>query len=398
MSTTSAPIVTVRNVSKQFILHKDKSVKERLVNGLHRGRKTDEFWALRDVDLSIEAGTTVGLIGANGSGKSTLLKVMGAIVQPTSGSVVRRGRLAALLELGAGFHPDLTGRENVYLNAAILGMSSRETDQHLDAIIDFSGIEPFIDTQVKFYSSGMYVRLAFSVAVHVDPDLLLVDEVLAVGDEPFQRKCMDRIRTFQAEGRTIVLVSHSADQVGDLCERAVLLQHGRVTHDGEPATALRALRAAFETERTDVSRSHPSEPGSVAEITRVELLDGDDRPCERVRSGAPATIRLHVNPREPVADWLAAVAIETNLGHSIFRFNTRTAGVDLGPLTSDRVVDFRFPSLPLGDGTYVVNVGIGEPSGATIHRVPEAVALVVEAPHVGTGVLGIEPRIAVADT
>ncbi|WP_324274286.1 ABC transporter ATP-binding protein [Blastococcus brunescens] len=183
-------------------------------------------------------------MGSNGSGKSTLLKVIGSIIQPTTGRVLRRGRLAALLELGAGFHPELTGRENVYLNAAILGMTRVETDRHFDAIVDFSGIESFIDTQVKFYSSGMYVRLAFAVAVHVDPDLLLVDEVLAVGDEPFQRKCMDQIRSFQEEGRTIVLVSHSADQVGDLCDRAVLLRDGRMEFDGAPARPSRSCGPA----------------------------------------------------------------------------------------------------------------------------------------------------------
>jgi ABC-2 type transport system ATP-binding protein len=168
-------VIRVDNVSKRFILHKDKSVKERLVNFSRSRRHRDDFWALRDVSFDIAMGSTVGLVGHNGSGKSTLLKAIGGIIQPTSGSVSRRGRLAALLELGAGFHPDLTGRENVYLNAAILGLTRQETDKHFDEIVEFSGIEDFIDTQVKFYSSGMYVRLAFAVAVHVDPDVLLVD-------------------------------------------------------------------------------------------------------------------------------------------------------------------------------------------------------------------------------
>ncbi|MBN9621141.1 MAG: ABC transporter ATP-binding protein, partial [Actinobacteria bacterium] len=186
-------VVRVENASKRFVIRKEKSLKERVVNAGRSRRHKDDFWALRDVSFEIASGSTVGLIGANGSGKSTLLKLIGGIIQPTTGTVTRRGRLAALIELGAGFHPDLTGRENIFLNCAILGLSREQTRTHFDSIVAFSGIESFIDTQVKFYSSGMYVRLAFAVAVHVDPDVLLVDEVLAVGDEPFQRKCMDRI-------------------------------------------------------------------------------------------------------------------------------------------------------------------------------------------------------------
>ncbi len=235
-------IVRLEGVSKRFVLLRDKSVKERLLNISASRAHRQEFWALRDIDLSISSGTTVGLVGHNGSGKSTLLKLVGGILQPTSGSVSRRGRLAALLELGAGFHPDLSGRENVYLNAALLGLSRRDTRAAFDQIVEFSGVEAFIDTAVKFYSSGMYVRLAFAVAVHVDPDLLLVDEVLAVGDEAFQAKCLDKIREFQREGRTIVLVSHAAQQVEDLCDRVAVLHHGAMIFDGDPVAAIKVLR------------------------------------------------------------------------------------------------------------------------------------------------------------
>ena len=236
-------IVRIEGVSKRFVLLRDKSVKERLLNVSASRANREEFWALRDIDLTISAGTTVGLVGHNGSGKSTLLKLVGGIMQPTSGSVSRRGRLAALLELGAGFHPDLTGRENVYLNAALLGLSRKETRASFDQIVDFSGVETFIDTAVKFYSSGMYVRLAFAVAVHVDPDLLLVDEVLAVGDEAFQEKCLEKIREFQREGRTIVLVSHAAKQVEDLCDRVAVLHHGALIFDGGAAEGIKVLRS-----------------------------------------------------------------------------------------------------------------------------------------------------------
>jgi len=240
------PIVEVDAVSKRFVIRKEKSLKERVVNFGRSNRHKDDFWALRDVAFDIAAGTSVALMGANGSGKSTLLKVIGGIIRPTSGEVRRRGRVAALLELGAGFHSDLTGRENVYLNAAILGLNVKETDRHFDSILDFSEIADFIDTQVKFYSSGMYVRLAFAIAVHIDPDLLLVDEVLAVGDESFQKKCIAKIDEFQQEGRTIVLVSHSAEQVKQVCDRGVVLAHGRTIFDGKVDGALKALRKSFD--------------------------------------------------------------------------------------------------------------------------------------------------------
>jgi ABC-2 type transport system ATP-binding protein len=235
-------IVRVEGVSKRFVLHPDKSVKERVLNVRRSAGRRQEFWALRDIDLTVRAGTTLGIIGPNGSGKSTLLKVIGGILAPTTGTAARRGRLAALLELGAGFHLDLTGRENVYLNAAILGMSQRETRAVFDRIVDYSGVEEFIDSPVKFYSSGMYVRLGFAVAVHVDPDLLLVDEVLAVGDEAFQRKCMNTIHDFQREGRTILFVSHSADQIRELCDRVVVLERGSMIFDGDATGALSAMR------------------------------------------------------------------------------------------------------------------------------------------------------------
>ena len=250
MTISNAPespvVIKVNDVSKRFVIRKDKSLKERIVNFGRSKKHKEDFYALQDVSMEITSGETVGLVGHNGSGKSTLLKTLGGILQPTSGVVERRGQLAALLELGAGFHPDLTGRENVYLNGSILGLSNERIAEVFDSIVDFSEISEFIDTQVKFYSSGMYVRLAFAVAIHVDPDILLVDEVLAVGDEPFQRKCMDKIRQFQQEGRTIVIVSHSAEQIRDVCDRVIVLKRGHVIFDGETDAGLQALQESFE--------------------------------------------------------------------------------------------------------------------------------------------------------
>lgn len=238
-------VIRVESVSKRFVIRKEKSLKERIVNFGRSNLHRQDFWALDNVSLEVTAGTTIGLVGANGSGKSTLLKAIGGIIQPTSGYVERRGRLAALLELGAGFHPDLTGRENVFLNASILGLTRRQIQGYFDSIVEFAEIPDFIDTQVKFYSSGMYVRLAFAIAVHVDPDILLVDEVLAVGDEPFQKKCMDKIAEFQRDGRTIVFVSHAANQIERLCDRVVVLKHGKVVFDGPTEGGIAALRASF---------------------------------------------------------------------------------------------------------------------------------------------------------
>lgn len=245
MKLTSTPIVSVKNLNKSFQVARHHSLKERILEFGRYRKNIERFEALKDISFDLNVGESVGLVGHNGSGKSTLLKVIGGIISPTSGSIHRRGRMAALLELGAGFHPDLTGRENIYLNASVLGLSKKEVDLIFDEIVDFSGIESFIESQVKFYSSGMYVRLAFSVAVHVDPDLLLVDEVLAVGDQPFQEKCLAKIREFQQEGRTIVLVSHSADQVADICSRAIVLNQGEVVFDGNAKQGLRKLNKIY---------------------------------------------------------------------------------------------------------------------------------------------------------
>ncbi len=381
----STPVIEIADVSKRFVIRKEKSLKERLVNFGRSNLHKDDFWALQGVNMTIGSGSTVGLVGPNGSGKSTLLKLIGGIIQPTTGSVQLRGRLAALLELGAGFHPDLTGRENVYLNASILGISRAQTDRYFDAIVDFSGIEPFIDTQVKFYSSGMYVRLAFSVAVHVDPDILLVDEVLAVGDEPFQRKCMERIRGFQHEGRTIVLVTHSLDQVADLCDRALVLEHGNVVADGEPKDALRVLRADFEsTRQNEIERAQAREaaaarPAPAAHIAWAAIVD--DATGEQVSSISSydsVRVRVCVEPDQPLTDWVLGVGVQTAMGTSVFGTNTQLLGIDTPPLDRPATFDFRLPHLNLGEGLYTVRADLVGGDGREIHRVLEAASLQVQ--------------------
>ena len=239
-----ANAIEVRNVNKQFVLRHTRSMKEAFV-WLIKGRKGDlseKFHALKGVSLDIEQGETVALLGLNGSGKSTLLKHISGVMRPDSGTVGTRGRVAGLIEVGAGFHHDLSGRDNVYLNGAILGMTEQEIDEKFDSIVEFSEIGQFIDTEVKFYSSGMYLRLAFSVAVHTDPEVFLVDEILAVGDEPFQRKCIDKIKELAGEGKTLVVVSHDLDLVSRICERGVLLEHGQVVMDGPVHDVVNRMR------------------------------------------------------------------------------------------------------------------------------------------------------------
>ncbi|MBV7412845.1 ABC transporter ATP-binding protein [Dermabacteraceae bacterium TAE3-ERU27] len=235
-------MVRIENVSKEFVLNHNRALKELVFAALQGKKLRDKFTALHDISLTVHAGETVGLIGFNGSGKSTLLKNISGVLFPDRGRVLTRGKVAGLIEVGAGFHPDLSGRENVYLNGAILGMTKEEIDAKFDEIVAFSEIEEFIDTDVKYYSSGMFLRLAFAVAVHTDPDIFLVDEILSVGDEPFQRKCLARIRELQEDGKTMVIVSHELDMLEKLCNRIVFLRGGRIEYDGEPSEAIRRLR------------------------------------------------------------------------------------------------------------------------------------------------------------
>ena len=241
---TDREMVRIEHVSKRFSLRHDRSLKELVFSALKRKKLADTFMALDDVDLTVRAGETVGLIGFNGSGKSTLLKTVSGVLFPDSGRVMLRGRVAGLIEVGAGFHPDLSGRENVFLNGAILGMSRAQLEERFDDIVAFSEIEEFIDTEVKYYSSGMFLRLAFSVAVHTDPDIFLGDEILSVGDEPFQKKCLERIRELQAAGRTMIVVSHELEMLERLCTRVGVLRKGRTVFDGDPTEAVATLRAS----------------------------------------------------------------------------------------------------------------------------------------------------------
>ena len=383
------PVVRLTDVSKRFVLHKDKSIKERLLYFSNRAASRTDFWALREVDLDIELGETVGLIGHNGSGKSTLLKVIGGIIEPTSGIVERRGRVAALLELGAGFHPDLSGRENVFLNAAILGMSKEETDAVFDEIVEFSGIGDFIDSQVKFYSSGMYVRLAFAVAVHSDPDLLLVDEVLAVGDEPFQLKCLSKIKQFQREGRTIVLVSHSADQVADICTRAVVLDAGHVVHNGDVGEGIRVLREGYERERLvaeqEFAERHHQISGQPITLVRahVEYIDGTavDAPVEL---GSDLRVVIRAVVHEPIG-WITGFTLATPLGQTVYRLNSEGLKLDLPSEPGMYDVSFSLAGTNFSSGRLVLSAGATTIDGTPLSLIDPAGHVDVEDDPSGAG-------------
>lgn len=237
-------VVKVENVTKEFTIRRTHTLKETIVWSLtgRRNEISEQFRALSNVSFTVNEGDTIALLGFNGSGKSTMLKLISGVMREDSGYIGVRGKVAGLIEVGAGFHPDLTGRENVFLNGAILGMSKQEIEDAYDEIVAFSEIEKFIDTEVKFYSSGMFLRLAFSVAVHTRPDIFLVDEILAVGDEPFQRKCIARIKEMKAEGTTLVIVSHDLDMIADICDRGILLEKGSVIVDGPVDEAIERMR------------------------------------------------------------------------------------------------------------------------------------------------------------
>lgn len=385
-------IVSVNDVSKRFVLNRHKSIKERLVNSASEKKYREEFWALRDINLEIEAGSTLGLVGHNGSGKSTLLKVIGGIITPSSGSVQRRGRMAALLELGAGFHPDLTGRENVYLNAAILGLNQKEIDRYFDAIVDFSGIEEFIDTQVKFFSSGMYVRLAFAVAVHVNPDLLLVDEVLAVGDEPFQNKCIAKIAEFQREGRTIVVVSHSAGQIEALCDRVVVMNHGQAIFDGGTADGIAVLQGGYEQQRLSEIELNLANGQPSALVTSVLIASEEPDDEKTVISGTDMTVSFSYEVMRDERPLVASLSIETARGALVYGLTTRMLDEVLPRTVGRHTVDFTFSDPALGAGEYVLRGGIETEDNELVHEISPASRFTVSSELPGTGYLRMNLR------
>ncbi len=363
------PAIRIDNLSKRYRLGLSQrggvNLTEQLVGGVRRAwralrrmRKADErsdFWALRNVGFEVVHGEAVGIIGRNGAGKSTLLKVLSRIVDPTTGRVEIRGRVGSLLEVGTGFHPELTGRENVYLNGSLLGMTRREIARKFDAIVAFSEIEQFLDTPVKRYSSGMYVRLAFAVAAHLDPEVLIVDEVLAVGDATFQRRCMDHMTQLVRSGRTILFVSHNMQLIPQLCRRAVLLDRGKVIQIGNASDVTRSYLEGMLTEsRSDDLRDKFRTGSGRARFVRAELVDGEGQPVSQFACGDDLIVRMELETTMAIPNVALAVVIATTHGTRVITSWTRETGysVDLQP--GRQLLECRFRTVPLRPGHTVL--------------------------------------------
>ena len=350
--------IEVTDICKQFKLYDEKhtSLKERVIHG---GKMPyTPFWALRDVNVDINQGETFGVLGRNGCGKSTLLKCVAGILKPTSGEIRVRGTLAAMLELGAGFQPDLSGRDNIFLNGSLLGLSRADIAKRFDEIVAFAELEEFIDNQVKFYSSGMYVRLGFAVAVNVEPDVLLVDEVLAVGDAAFQRKCLDHVKKFQREGRTIVVVSHSADAIRQNCGRAMVMNHGRVITVDEPGEAIRAYLADLLGVGTLDGSESGGIVGNVFSIGTVQADHAGIGSRSTMHPGEALTVTADIDSLAAVPNAMATIAIHDDKNELVFASDPDDPACAMEIPVGGGIVRFYFPEVPLLDGTYSVSVGV----------------------------------------
>jgi len=361
--------IRFENVSKWFALHqqRSRSLQETLIRLAPWRRQprnpAEEFWALRDVSFEIADGETVGLIGPNGVGKSTVLKLISRILEPTSGCIEVNGRVGALLELGAGFHPDLTGRENVYLNASMMGLNRQGVGRRFDEIVAFSELEPFIDVPVKHYSSGMYVRLGFAVAVHTDPEILLVDEVLAVGDAAFQRKCENKIAEFKREGRAIVFVSHAVDLVQSLCQHVIWFENGNVRAIGETDAVIAAyLRQVSEAAVLDLEqhnrRSLSSSTGKELRISEVLMLNSQNDPTWDFTSGEPVQLCIQYESTGLIDQPVFSMLIHRVDGLYISTTNTyNIAPLAVEPISGAGELRVSIASLDLYDGDYLLSIG-----------------------------------------
>jgi ABC-type polysaccharide/polyol phosphate transport system ATPase subunit len=350
----SDAVVRADGVSKLFRLYheRNQSLKATV---MRRGRaRYEDFWALRNVSFEVAPGTTFALVGQNGSGKSTMLKCLARILRPNEGSVSVEGKVSALLELGAGFHPELSGRENVYLNGAILGLTKKEIDRKFDEIVEFAGLERFIDSPVKNYSSGMYVRLGFSVAINVDPDVLLVDEVLAVGDEEFQRRCLERVSELREAGKTIVVVTHSLTTVRSICDAALWLENGVVRALGEAPEVVDSYLGEVQAVQHAAETADPESRWSQLRITDVEVLNGGGRPVTQVSTGDALTFRLHYEASEPVRNPVFSFGVSTADGVLVTGPNTREAEMWVDKVEGRGHVDLRVDRLMLLLGSYDV--------------------------------------------
>ena len=392
--------IDIQGVSKRFIRHADRrqSLKERIVRG--RARHSEDFWALRDVSLEVPQGSVYGLIGHNGSGKSTLLKLITGIYRPSAGTIATSGRIGALIELGAGFHPEMSGRENIKLNGAILGLTNKEVEAATDQIVEFSGLQEFIDDPVKHYSSGMYVRLGFAVAVSLQPDILLVDEVLAVGDEEFQRKCFDHLSALRKAGRTIVVVSHGLGQIESLCDEVAWLEHGEVQETGSASSVVASYLARVNAEesarnpRIAATRDDGSrDSGAAVTATRAEVVDAEGELVDHVESGSTCYFRIGISSGERFLGPNVRLAIQHDSGPLITMLSNHRHGVDYGWIDGDRTITVGLTDTPLLPGRYLLHVDVFDHTGTRqLDTWSDALEFVVRSPRgeIGQGFVELE--------
>jgi lipopolysaccharide transport system ATP-binding protein len=323
-----------------------------------RGTQRDAFWALKDAAFEIKRGENVGIIGLNGAGKSTLLKILSQITEPTEGCARICGRVGALLEVGTGFHYELTGRENVFLYGAILGMGKQEISRKYDAIIEFAGVKDFIDTPVKRYSSGMYVRLAFAVAAHLEPEILLIDEVLSVGDLPFQRKCMEFAKNLQRGNATILFVSHNMFSIKTMCRRVIYLQQGRIVFDGPTDDGIKLYEENCRLSTLSWTENQPEE--WPIEITEIELMDAGGAPKKVFDYGERMRLRIGYNARQPIDNPSFVIAFIRSDGIACCNYSTEADGIELGNLNGGGVLELSTPPLSLVSELYTIHILVRE--------------------------------------
>ena len=382
------PIIKVDNLGKQYRLGVDtapySTVREVLMDALksplrslRRNGSYPTIWALRDVSFEIKPGEIVGIIGRNGAGKSTLLKVLSRITEPTIGRVELYGRIASLLEVGTGFHPELTGRENIFLNGSILGMTRKEIESKFDEIVAFAEIEKFIDTPVKRYSSGMYVRLAFAVAAHLDPEILIIDEVLAVGDFAFQKKCLDKMQDVSTRGRTVLFVSHNMGAINRLCQRAILLHEGRVIHSGPTMEVVKRYTVDSSLARSEYLQ--PPAPEKAMHLRRVAITSPGGDACSEVGYHDRFSIYLEYEVNRSIRGGSVGIALFSMDGTCIFASGDFDAQPELIELREKGYyqAEIEMPEKWLAPGRYVVHVYLSSGAGSVVYDRPEALVFTI---------------------
>jgi len=396
-------VIKVENLSKKYVIgHQQQerytALRDVLTNGAKaisrkitnpfrstaRDLNLEEFWALKNISFEIKQGDRLGIIGRNGAGKSTLLKILSRITEPTAGKASIKGRVASLLEVGTGFHPELTGRENIYLNGAILGMSKAEINKKFDEIVSFAEVERFLDTPVKRYSSGMYVRLAFAVAAHLEPEILIVDEVLAVGDASFQKKCLGRMDEIGREGRTVLFVSHNMSAIQSLCDRVIQLDNGEVVRDGNPADVVHEYTTAVQSHNLVRGYSVSSKQLAQTQLTELAINDCEllnpEVPEAGPRTGDPLIINIKYSASRQFQAPAFVLIVKDSMGIELIRLSTMPiSGFEIDQLYSSGQVQLTIDSLPLVAGTYSVDVGFTRESVEWIHRLDGAITFEVGA-------------------